>query len=252
MIKDQAGPDCLTEDGCPGGFQLLRCFFIRSLPHSIISMFTLQKMQFTVSTFLFLMVFIFKGKDSSQKSQTKTGKGVQALHQGNTILHSQGSYFSLPLIYSQKCCSRCCHVWKYIDTCSHCQSMNAAAMQWTNTHHLFQEYISIPALMHALIQHLGQQCRILVLQKGNISCPKRQNERKSSSFSQLIGWAMGKTFDLIKKVFRRVMEKLGVGFLLANHSASINCKTGYLRIVHRFHLMSQILTLYSSSVELLL
>lgn len=156
-----------------------------------------------------------------RKVRQKTGKGVQALHQGNTTLHSQGSYFSLPLIYSQKSCSGCCHVWKYTDTCSHCQSMNAAAMQWTNTHHLFQEYISIPALMHALIQHLGQQRRILVLQKGNISCPKRQIERKSSSSSQLIGWATGKRLDFTKKVFRRAMEKLGVGFLSANHSALI-------------------------------
>lgn len=50
---------------------MLRCFLIRCLAHSIIPMSTLQKMQFTVSKFLFLMIFIFKDKDSSQKSQTK-------------------------------------------------------------------------------------------------------------------------------------------------------------------------------------
>lgn len=130
--------------------------------------------------------------------------------------------------------------------------MNAAALQWTNTHHLCQEHISIPALTHALIQHLEQQCRIPVLQEGNISCPKRQNERKNSSFSLLIGWAMGKRFGLTHKVFRSAVAKLRVGLLLANHTASLNCKTVYFRIVYRFYLMSQILTVRSSSAEFLL
>lgn len=63
------------------------------------------------------------------RDPVQDAQGVQALHQGNTILQSQGSYFFLPLIYSPKSCSRCCHVYKYTDICSQCQSMNAAAMQ---------------------------------------------------------------------------------------------------------------------------
>lgn len=52
----------------------------RSLPCSITSLPVLQKVQFTLSKFLFLIIFIFNDKDLSLKSSQETSKQVQALH----------------------------------------------------------------------------------------------------------------------------------------------------------------------------
>lgn len=80
----------------------------------------------------------------------------------------------------------------------------------------------------------------------SFKCPERQSKGKSHSYSQIIGWTVRKRFSLMCNIIQEACGKGGSETFNSQITVQVLIAKLHSKIMHRFNLMSQILTVCSA------